>query len=80
MTTTTQDSYDCPSPGCGFSRVSLADLFQHLDRKHKVRGRFYVVDRDEAKIYVTDRTGVRIGELKGLETPEPERMELEVPA
>jgi len=65
-----KEMYICPGQGCNANYASLADIFQHIDRKHKLRGRFFVVDRENTKIYLTDRAGVRVGELEGLEPVE----------
>jgi hypothetical protein len=71
-----EKAYNCPSPKCRRSYTSIADLFQHTNMAHKLSGRFVVVDRQDYRVYITDRAGVRIGELNNLDLKETEKLEV----
>ncbi len=55
--------YACPGNECSKTYDNLADLFQHMNFLHKFRQRWLVIDRDQGKLYVTDRAGVTMKDL-----------------
>ncbi len=73
VTTTgdTLEKYGCPGPLCHKAYNSLADLFQHITSAHKVRQRWLIIDRNEHKVYVTDKPigSLNVEKLKELEKP-----------